>query len=401
MVTSLIPILIGRAAPEDAGGQSGRRGSGTFFSSLIELDAGCPSVPDPASEAGYGALPIAVPLFPWPSPMNPEPGRPAVEVMAAADPDGVEAAAMPRAMPPIPLSRAVLSSVPRDAAGAPLDAAATTPAEAASPYAPALRQSLLRAPAAPVAAAITPAQAASAAEEPLPVPPLQATDERPLVDTRAAAGPASPSWLMVEGRAAKRAPPAALDAVRPVSATNRRLPASIEESRPPVWPADPVSGPRPAPADAAAPARPAQAPEPRAATAAVQIAASIARGMHGAPPRLVVELVPRELGRVEITLDVEKRGGRARITAERRDTLDLLMTEARMLEKALNDAGVDLGRRGIEFALRGDGGRDREPPSPQTPPGRAEEAGAGSRPEAASPPEPGLPLSRSGLDILV
>jgi len=77
-----------------------------------------------------------------------------------------------------------------------------------------------------------------------------------------------------------------------------------------------------------------------------------ARSMEGAK-RFDIRLDPPELGRIEVRLEVAE-GGRshAQLSADRPQTLELLQRDARMLERALRDAGLDLGG-GLSFSLKG------------------------------------------------
>lgn len=409
MVTSLIPIQIGQAPPDGAGGQSGRRGGETLFATLIGLGADGPPDPVPAAESKDAST--APWVFPWLSPVSPLPDHQAGPATPAAEPGGGGAAVLETVLrapgPDV--------SLPAD----PTRPIAAIPAEGAKPIEPLLGPratgpmpltagapmaavpTMAEAPPAGLLSAVRPQSALPAEAAPIPAPTARlAAGLKPVAD------PTMPPPALPEGRAAKPAaaaakagPTVAAALVHPTIAVLRRLSVATEEGA--ASSVEPVSSTfRPAVADPARPAQTAETPA-RPAHPAVQVALSIAKAAPGVPGRLVVELVPHELGRVEIVLDAERRGGRARITADRRETLDLLVTEARVLEKALSDAGVDLGRRGIEFSLRGDGGRDREPPSPQRPAGPPEEPAARPRPEAASSPAPGIALPARGLDILV
>ncbi|NJL08288.1 MAG: flagellar hook-length control protein FliK [Methylacidiphilales bacterium] len=69
--------------------------------------------------------------------------------------------------------------------------------------------------------------------------------------------------------------------------------------------------------------------------------------------RFELRLDPPELGRIEVRLDVDKDGGvRSRLIVDRAETLDLLQRDARQLEKALQSAGLDTSKGGLEFSLR-------------------------------------------------
>ena len=114
---------------------------------------------------------------------------------------------------------------------------------------------------------------------------------------------------------------------------------------------------------ATAPGRPAPPPPPT-----VQIAARIAQGADESLTRINMRLHPAELGRVDIKLDVGFDGrALAVITAERPDTLEVLQRDARLLERALAEAGLDTGSGGLSFGLAreddngftGEGGGER------------------------------------------
>src|SRR3546814_11737514 len=67
-------------------------------------------------------------------------------------------------------------------------------------------------------------------------------------------------------------------------------------------------------------------------------------------------LHPAELGRIEVKLENASDGTlRAVISAERPETLDLLQRDARGLERALQDAGVQTDSGSLRFNLRSQG----------------------------------------------
>ena len=102
---------------------------------------------------------------------------------------------------------------------------------------------------------------------------------------------------------------------------------------------------------AASPGRAAAPPQ----LPSMQIAARISRGVEEGLKRINVRLHPAELGRVDIKLDVGFDGRvLAVITAERADTLELLQRDARLLERALAEVGLDTGSGGLNFGLRQD-----------------------------------------------
>ncbi|AZU04909.1 flagellar hook-length control protein [Glycocaulis alkaliphilus] len=73
-----------------------------------------------------------------------------------------------------------------------------------------------------------------------------------------------------------------------------------------------------------------------------------------------IRLDPPELGRVQVRLEIgADRSVQAMLTAEKPEALAELQRNARELEKALADAGLDLGENGIGFALS-EGGSDEQ-----------------------------------------
>jgi flagellar hook-length control protein FliK len=69
-----------------------------------------------------------------------------------------------------------------------------------------------------------------------------------------------------------------------------------------------------------------------------------------------IRLDPAELGKIDIRLDISRDGqALTHIAVEKPETLDLLRQDARALERALSDAGLDARRGSLSFSL-GDGG---------------------------------------------
>lgn len=83
------------------------------------------------------------------------------------------------------------------------------------------------------------------------------------------------------------------------------------------------------------------------------IAVEFVRQMQGGASRFQIRLDPPEMGRIDVKLDMDNAGNvNARLTVERPDTLDLLQRDARALERALSQAGLDTGRTNLEFSLK-------------------------------------------------
>ena len=109
-------------------------------------------------------------------------------------------------------------------------------------------------------------------------------------------------------------------------------------------------------------ARPSQHPQAHAAsrfapTTTQTLAAQIARKFNDGGRVFDIRLDPPELGRVEVRLELGPDNKvSAVLSAERADTLSELQRNARDLEKALTDAGLELGEEGLSFSLSEDNG---------------------------------------------
>jgi len=105
------------------------------------------------------------------------------------------------------------------------------------------------------------------------------------------------------------------------------------------------------------PTQPLKAPPPvPARLIANQAAVQIQKGIELGDDRINIQLKPASLGRVEVRLDVGSDGRVAAvITADRSDTLDLLQRDARILQNALQDAGLQADGNSLSFELRSQG----------------------------------------------
>ncbi len=84
-----------------------------------------------------------------------------------------------------------------------------------------------------------------------------------------------------------------------------------------------------------------------------QIAFEIARHASDGVSRFHIRLDPPELGRIEVRLDLDQSGGlQARLTVDRPETYDMLQRDARVLERALIQTGLDQNKTNLEFSLR-------------------------------------------------
>ncbi len=106
-----------------------------------------------------------------------------------------------------------------------------------------------------------------------------------------------------------------------------------------------------APAASPGPAS-ANAPHVPVSALAVHIAQQASNGAR----RFDIRLDPPELGRIEVRLDVSREGQvMTHLVVERAETLDLLQRDARQLERALQDAGLNMSEEDMKFSLKDQG----------------------------------------------
>ncbi|WP_162501558.1 flagellar hook-length control protein FliK, partial [Methylobacterium crusticola] len=97
--------------------------------------------------------------------------------------------------------------------------------------------------------------------------------------------------------------------------------------------------------------------------------------------RFEIRLDPVDLGRIDVSLDIDRAHGavRAHLVVERPETLALLQRDAGSLEQALGQAGFTASDSGLSFSLRDGGG--------QNTPGRDGSARPQGGDRAPAPPE--------------
>lgn len=84
----------------------------------------------------------------------------------------------------------------------------------------------------------------------------------------------------------------------------------------------------------------------------VQISKAIANGVD----KISIQLRPAHLGRVDVQLEMAGDGRvTAVVTADNKDTLDLLKQDSRELERAMRDAGLQMNSGDLSFNLRENG----------------------------------------------
>ncbi|MEI6162644.1 MAG: flagellar hook-length control protein FliK, partial [Roseococcus sp.] len=159
------------------------------------------------------------------------------------------------------------------------------------------------------------------------------------------------------------------------------------------WTLEPTAPtPRPVEAPAAAPPAP---PVPMRQVAPIAIALAFSPGMANG---FQLSLDPVELGRVEIRVQREGESHSVRVTAERPETLALLLRDRQELDRSLADAGLRVESKGIDFALSPQSGGTDQRPQGEARPGptrRATRSGTGQQ-EAEAPP---ARLARGLLDL--
>lgn len=89
-----------------------------------------------------------------------------------------------------------------------------------------------------------------------------------------------------------------------------------------------------------------------------RIALSIVRQLEAGVSRFEIRLDPPELGRIDVKMSLRADGHvSAQLTADRPETLELLQRDARVLQRALTDAGLSADSGSLSFGLRDRGGR--------------------------------------------
>lgn len=87
---------------------------------------------------------------------------------------------------------------------------------------------------------------------------------------------------------------------------------------------------------------------------AEQVAVQLYQAAKGKSGRITIQLSPADLGRVDVRLDFGKDGMvRALVIADNPQTYDMLQKDARGLERALNQAGLQTDAGSLSFNLRG------------------------------------------------
>mgnify|MGYP001193684989 FL=1 len=93
---------------------------------------------------------------------------------------------------------------------------------------------------------------------------------------------------------------------------------------------------------------------PNAAPAATnQVSVQLSKAIQNGDNKIKIQLRPQELGRVEVKLEIANDGrAKAMVIAERPETLDVLQRDIRVLERALQDAGLKTDQNSLSFDLQ-------------------------------------------------
>lgn len=128
-----------------------------------------------------------------------------------------------------------------------------------------------------------------------------------------------------------------------------------------------------------------------------QVSVQIAKAAGNANDRISIQLKPAHLGRIDVQMEMASDGRvQATITADNKDTLDLLQKDSRQLEKALQDAGLSTDKDSLSFSLKeqqnqtaeGNGDQDQA---------AAEEADAKTKTDADDTPATGPAFQEGGI----
>ncbi|NVJ90010.1 MAG: flagellar hook-length control protein FliK [Methylocystaceae bacterium] len=88
------------------------------------------------------------------------------------------------------------------------------------------------------------------------------------------------------------------------------------------------------------------------------ISVEITKAIQAGADKITIQLKPADLGRIDVQLDLHAGKMTATITADRPETLDMLKNDAKELQKAMRDAGLDMGD--MNFNLRQGQNQERQ-----------------------------------------
>ncbi|MBE0530391.1 MAG: flagellar hook-length control protein FliK [Rhodospirillales bacterium] len=91
-----------------------------------------------------------------------------------------------------------------------------------------------------------------------------------------------------------------------------------------------------------------------------QVSVQISKAIKDGIDHINIQLRPQNLGRVDVRLEVTDGRVSATVTADSKETLDMLQKDARELERALQQAGLETDNSSLSFSLRGQQGQGQE-----------------------------------------
>ncbi len=350
-------------------GEAGAAGAADTAALLLGDSAPTPVAPT-SLPAAIGPLDIEAPMT---SGLRLEAGTTERRPQAPTPPDA------PYSVKPVVLAAA---SAPSSDLSIPVDgtvgeAAKALPAEAGDagrPAGTALATEALPSTEAPVKAAQTSGETARAASAPGAAAPAESSGDRSFADDRGERSPRSGPEPQLSSPADEQIRPAVTaaesgsgkpsqlpEAAKAVTGATAMPPSGIPTSAPTAEPA-PVPLANPALQGAAPLSAASSAPAPEVTTGRAGAAASeqseilairIQKAVQAGQDRISLRLHPAELGRIDVQLEFADDGRlRAAILAERGEALDLLQRDARVLERALQEAGLKTDSGSFTFDLR-------------------------------------------------
>ena len=106
-----------------------------------------------------------------------------------------------------------------------------------------------------------------------------------------------------------------------------------------------------------------QAPSGR--TVVDQVSVKITKAIQGGNDKITIQLRPANMGRVEVKMELTQDNHlTVLIVADNRETLELLKDDARGLQRALAEAGLQTDAGDMNFNLRGQDGQDQDGKAP-------------------------------------
>jgi len=92
-----------------------------------------------------------------------------------------------------------------------------------------------------------------------------------------------------------------------------------------------------------------------------QVSVQISKALNAGVDKISIHLKPAEMGRVDVKMEVSHDGRlTAVVTADNKNTLDMLQRDSKELQQALQNAGLDLDNESLSFNLREQQGQGQD-----------------------------------------